>query len=326
MNDKIWTIGRILKWTEQYFRDKGIESPRLDAEVLLAHVLEKQRIYLYVHFDEPLQPAELAAYREMIKQRVLRVPVAQILGEKEFMGLTFKVTADTLVPRPDTEILVQAAVERLKAMKGEKTATGVLADESAAEEPAEGQPVGGADAEQEVAEPLHIADIGTGSGAICLSVLRYLADTVADTVDISPAARAVAEENAASLGLADRVTFHTGDLLQPLVGMTFAAILSNPPYIPEADIATLAPEVRLKEPHTALSGGQDGLDFYRRLAKEAPAMLVPGGFMAFEVGIHQAEPVAALAKANPLIARTEILPDYAGIDRVVVAWRTKECQ
>ncbi len=152
MNDKIWTIGRILKWTEQYFKDKGIESPRLDAEVLLAHVLEKQRIYLYVHFDEPLQPGELAAYREMIKKRVLRVPVAQILGEKAFMGLTFKVTADTLVPRPDTEILVQAAVDRLRAMAGE--------------------------------EPLRFADIGTGSGAICLSVLHYLAGTVADTVDI----------------------------------------------------------------------------------------------------------------------------------------------
>lgn len=289
MNDKIWTIGRILKWTEQYFKDKGIESPRLDAEVLLAHVLEKQRIYLYVHFDEPLQPGELAAYREMIKKRVLRVPVAQILGEKEFMGLTFKVTADTLVPRPDTEILVQAAVDRLRAMAGE--------------------------------EPLRFADIGTGSGAICLSVLHYLAGTMADTVDISPAARAIAEENAASLGLADRVTFHTGDLLQPLSGISFAAILSNPPYIPEADIATLAPEVRLKEPHTALSGGQDGLDFYRRLAKEAPAMLVPGGFTAFEVGIHQAGDVADLLKANPLIDRTEILPDYAGIDRVVVGWR-----
>lgn len=319
MNDKIWTIGRILKWTEQYFKDKGIESPRLDAEVLLAHVLEKQRIYLYVHFDEPLQPAELAAYREMIKQRVLHVPVAQILGEKEFMGLTFKVTADTLVPRPDTEILVQAAVERLKAMKGEAKAP---EDEALAD----GEEASSAANRDEAAvdvsqEPLRIADIGTGSGAICLSVLRYLAGTVADTVDISPAARAVAEENAASLGLQDRVTFHTGDLLQPLVGMTFAAILSNPPYIPEADIATLAPEVRLKEPHTALSGGRDGLDFYRRLAKEAPAMLVPGGFMAFEVGIHQAEPVAALAKANPLIARTEILPDYAGIDRVVVGWR-----
>ena len=289
MNDKIWTIGRILKWTEQYFKDKGIESPRLDAEVLLAHVLEKQRIYLYVHFDEPLQPGELAAYREMIKKRVLRVPVAQILGEKEFMGLTFKVTADTLVPRPDTEILVQATVDRLRAMAGE--------------------------------EPLRFADIGTGSGAICLSVLHYLSDTVADTVDISPAARAVAEENAASLGLADRITFHTGDLLQPLSGISFAAILSNPPYIPEADIATLAPEVRLKEPHTALSGGQDGLDFYRRLANEAPAMLVPGGFTAFEVGIHQAGDVADLLKANPLIDRTEILPDYAGIDRVVVGWR-----
>lgn len=289
MNDKIWTIGRILKWTEQYFKDKGIESPRLDAEVLLAHVLEKQRIYLYVHFDEPLQPGELAAYREMIKKRVMRVPVAQILGEKEFMGLTFKVTADTLVPRPDTEILVQAAVDRLRAMAGE--------------------------------EPLRFADIGTGSGAICLSVLHYLAGTVADTVDISPAARAVAEENAASLGLADRVTFHTGDLLQPLSGISFVAILSNPPYIPEADIAKLAPEVRLKEPHTALSGGQDGLDFYRRLAEEAPAMLVPGGFTAFEVGIHQAGVVADLLKANPLIDRTEILPDYAGIDRVVVGWR-----
>lgn len=289
MNDKIWTIGRILKWTEQYFKDKGIESPRLDAEVLLAHVLEKQRIYLYVHFDEPLQPGELAAYREMIKKRVLRVPVAQILGEKDFMGLTFKVTADTLVPRPDTEILVQAAVDRLRAMAGE--------------------------------EPLRFADIGTGSGAICLSVLHYLAGTVADTVDISPAARAVAEENAASLGLADRITFHTGDLLQPLSGISFAAILSNPPYIPEADIVKLAPEVRLKEPHTALSGGQDGLDFYRRLANEAPAMLVPGGFTAFEVGIHQAGDVAALLKANPLIGRTEILPDYAGIDRVVVGWR-----
>lgn len=289
MNDKIWTIGRILKWTEQYFKDKGIESPRLDAEVLLAHVLEKQRIYLYVHFDEPLQPGELAAYREMIKKRVLRVPVAQILGEKEFMGLTFKVTADTLVPRPDTEILVQAAVDRLRAMAGE--------------------------------EPLRFADIGTGLGAICLSVLHYLSGTVADTVDISPAARAVAEENAASLGLADRITFHTGDLLQPLSGISFAAILSNPPYIPEADIAKLAPEVRLKEPHTALSGGQDGLDFYRRLANEAPAMLVPGGFTAFEVGIHQAGDVADLLKANPLIDRTEILPDYAGIDRVVVGWR-----
>lgn len=295
MTNQVWTVGRILKWTENYFKEKGIESPRLDAEVLLAHVLKQERIYLYVHFDEPMEAEELAAYRECIKKRVMHVPVAHILGEKEFMGLTFKVTADTLVPRPDTEILVQAAVDRLRSLQ-----------ESGAG-----------------AEKLHIADIGTGTGAICLSVLHYLEGTMADTVDISPAARAVAEENAEALDLKDRVTFHTGDLLQPLQGMTFAAILSNPPYIPEKDIEALAPEVRLKEPHTALSGGKDGLDFYRRLAKDAPAMLTDGGFMALEVGIHQAEDVAKLAKANPLITETEILPDYAGIDRVVVAWRNR---
>lgn len=282
---ELWTIGRILKWTEQYFKGNGIESPRLDAEVLLSHILGRERIYLYVHFDEPLEPAELARYREAIKQRVQRVPVAYIIGEKEFMGLTFKVTADTLVPRPDTEILVQAAVERLRA-RGETP---------------------------------RFADIGTGSGAICLSILHFLPKAQADTVDISPAARAVAEENAAALEVADRVTFHTGDLLAPLAGQCYDAILSNPPYIPDGDIAALAPEVRLKEPRTALAGGKDGLDFYRRLTADAPAHLKDGGFLAVEVGIHQAAPVAALAV--PAFSRTEILKDYAGIERVVIAWK-----
>lgn len=282
---ELWTIGRILKWTEQYFKQKNIESPRLDAEVLLSHILGRERIYLYVHFDEPLEPAELARYREAIKQRVQRVPVAYIIGEKEFMGLTFKVTVDTLVPRPDTEILVQAAVERLRA-RGETP---------------------------------RFADIGTGSGAICLSILHFLPKAQADTVDISPAARAVAEENAAALEVADRVTFHTGDLLAPLAGQCYDAILSNPPYIPDGDIAALAPEVRLKEPRTALAGGKDGLDFYRRLTADAPALLKDGGFLAVEVGIHQAAPVATLAV--PAFSRTEILKDYAGIERVVIAWK-----
>ena len=282
---ELWTIGRILKWTEQYFKEKGIESPRLDAEVLLSHILGRERIYLYVHFDEPLEPAELARYREAIKQRVQRVPIAYIIGEKEFMGLTFKVTEDTLVPRPDTEILVQAAIERLRA-RGDAP---------------------------------RFADIGTGSGAICLSVLHFLPKAQADTVDISPAARAIAEENAAALEVADRVTFHTGDLLAPLAGQCYDAILSNPPYIPDGDIAALAPEVRLKEPHTALAGGKDGLDFYRRLMADAPALLKDGGFLAVEVGIHQAAPVAALAV--PSFSRTEILKDYAGIERVVIAWK-----
>ena len=283
----VWTIGRILKWTENFFREKGIESPRRDAEVLLAYLLQKERIYLYVHFDEPLERAELARFHEMVKKRVQRVPVAYILGEKEFMGLTFKVTSDTLVPRPDTEVLVQAAIERLKAL----------------------------------GRPAKFADIGTGTGAICLSVLHYTEDTTAATVDISPTARAVAEENAVALGLTERVTFYTGDLLEPLKEQKFAAILSNPPYIPDGDVAGLQAEVRLSEPHTALAGGADGLDFYRRLCSEGPELLENGGFMAFEVGVGQAHAVEALAKENELIARTEIIKDLAGIERVVVAYR-----
>ena len=286
--NEVWTIGRILKWTEDYFAQKGIENPRLDAEVLLSHVLQKQRIYLYVHFDEPLQAAELAAFREMIKKRIAHVPVAYILGEKEFMGLTFKVTEATLVPRPDTEILVQAGVDRLRQLGRSNP---------------------------------RIADIGTGTGAVGLSVLNFVKDAVLDTVDISPAARAVAEENAESFGLKERANFFTGDLLAPLAGQNYTAILSNPPYIPAKDIEGLAADVRNSEPHTALDGGEDGLDFYRRLCSEAPAMLAAGGFMAFEVGIDQAGDVARLAEENPLICRTEILKDYAGIERVVVAWK-----
>ena len=167
--NEIWTIGRILKWTENFFKEKGIESPRLDAEVLLGHVLEKERIYLYVHFDEPLQPQELAEYREAIKQRIRRVPVAYIIGQREFMGLTFHVTEDTLVPRPDTEILVQAAIERLKKMDGKR-----------------------------------FADIGTGTGAICLSVLHYLPQATADTVDISLPISSSTSPNNASSGVSEQ--------------------------------------------------------------------------------------------------------------------------
>ena len=284
-NGDIWTIGRILKWTEQYFGGKGVESPRLDAEVLLSHVLKKERIYLYVHFDQPMEAEELAAYKELIKQRVNHVPVAYLLGQREFMGLNFKVTPATLIPRPDTEILVQAAVERLRGR-----------------------------------EQCSFADIGTGSGAICLSVLSFVPGSSAVTVDISPEARAVAEENAENLGLSERIEFFTGDLLEPVKDRKFTAILSNPPYIPEKDIEGLQEEVRCQEPYGALSGGQDGLDFYRRLCQEAPALLEEGGFMAFEVGVGQAAKVAALAKENPLIDRTEILKDLAGIERVVIAY------
>ena len=280
-----WTIGKILKWTEQYFAEKKIDNPRLDAEVLLSHVLKKERIYLYVHFDEPLEAPELKAYRELVKGRVQHVPVAYLTGCREFMGLSFHVTPAVLIPRPETEILVQIAVERLRAKEGEKI----------------------------------FADIGTGSGAICLSVLHYVPEARAETVDISEEARTVAGQNAEQLGVADRIVFHTGDLMAPLRGKRFCAILSNPPYIPDGDIEGLPEDVRCAEPRTALAGGSDGLAFYRRLASEAADYLTEDGFLAMELGIHQAEPVRQLLEAAGRWTSVDIRKDLAGIKRVVIA-------
>ena len=290
MAHEVWTIGSILSWTQGYFTEKGIETPRLDAEVLLSHVLKKERIYLYVHFDEPLEKEELAAFRKAVAERARRVPTAYITGRREFMGLDFAVSSATLIPRPDTEILVEAAIERL----------GRLAENGR--------------------KPLRFADIGTGTGAIALSVLKYASeDVAADAVDISGAALAVARENAERLGLSACVHFHEGDLLAPLSHAAYDAILSNPPYIPDADIERLAPEVRSYEPMTALKGGEDGMDFYARLVEAAPQYLRAGGFLAVEAGIGQAQKIRALAK-EPW-GDVEILPDLAGIERVVVLWR-----
>ena len=167
-------------------------------------------------------------------------------------------------------------------------------------------------------DDLALADIGTGTGAIALSVLHYTEGTRVDAVDISPAAAEVARENAERLGLAERIEVHVGDLTAPLAGHSYDVILSNPPYIPTADIATLMPEVRGYEPHLALDGGRDGLTIYRRLAADAPALLRDGGMIAVEVGIDEARDVAALMEAHSRIVRTEILKDLAGIERVVV--------
>ena len=282
--EKIWTIGRLLQWSESFFREKGIETPRLDAEVLLAHVLEKPRIYLYVHYDQPLDPEELAAYRGFVRRRAAREPVAYLVGEREFMGLTFAVSPAVLVPQPDTEALVSEARKRLQGKSG-----------------------------------VRIADVGTGSGAIALSLLHALPDLTAAAVDVSAAALKVARENADRFGLTDRVMFYEGDLLAPLLGQTFDAVLSNPPYIPQGDIAALPPEVQA-EPRLALDGGADGLDFYRRLVREAVAFLCPDGFLAVEAGRGEAAVISELARTNGWI-EVEITKDLAGIDRVVTMRR-----
>lgn len=279
---EIWTIGSILKWTEQYFNDKGVESSRLDAEVLLSRVLGKERIYLYVHFDQPLQQMELGRFREMIKQRVKRIPVAYILGEKEFMGMDFSVSPAVLIPRPDTEILVENVIERLKKLGN-----------------------------------VHIVDIGTGSGAIAVSILANCLNVSGVAVDISSEALAVAKSNAVRHGVDMRLEFVKSDVYDSLSAGQFDAIISNPPYIPDKDIAGLEPEVK-REPYGALAGGKDGLDFYRRLIQEGIKFLKPNGFMAFEVGIYQAEDVADIGRQTGAFNHFEIIKDYGNIDRVVI--------
>lgn len=279
--NKIWTIGALLQWTQQYFAGKGIDSPRLDAEILLAHVLHKERIYLYAHYDEPMNGEELAAYRAMVKQRADRLSVAHILGIKAFMGLDFKVSEDVLIPRPETEMLVE---------------TVVAAAEGAA--PA-------------------IIDIGTGSGAIILSLLHYLPQATGTGVDISPKALAIAAENGRTLGLDGRVTWIESDLFAKVPQGTCDWLVSNPPYLTKGDMEQLQPEVR-HDPALALYGGDDGLEFYRRIAADSPAYVKAGGHCAVEIGAGQAEDVTAIFCRHGAYDHEQTVKDYGGIDRVLV--------
>lgn len=286
---KTWTIGALLKWTQQYFGDKGVENPRLDAELLLCHVLGKDRVYLYVHFDQPLQKEELAAFRALVKQRAARTPVAYILGEKGFMGLNFLVSPAVLIPRPETELLVEAVLETVKSLE---------------------QP--------------RILDLGAGSGAIIVSLLAHCPAAEGVAVDLSGEALAVAAKNAALNEVSGRLTLLQGDLFAPVdATATFDVIVSNPPYIPAADVDGLAPEVQ-KEPRLALDGGHDGLDYYRRLATDAPAHSRVGTLLALEIGIEQHETVPSLLAAAGWTVK-EVRRDYGNIPRVVLAeWKGDE--
>lgn len=280
----VWTISSLLNWTVNYFKSKNIQSARLDAEVLLSHVLRQERIYLYVHFDEPMEQNELSKFREYVKKRAQHVPIAYIIGEREFMGLPFKVTKDTLIPRPDTEILVENVLNNV-------------------------------DKDKEI----EIVDIGTGSGAIILSLLVNLPKAQGKTVDISSKAIEVAKENAVNLQVNDRCEFFVGDLFAPLNGNKFDLIVSNPPYIPQKDIATLEDDVKEYEPVSALTDGGDGLSYYRRLLSEGKAYIKENGFIALEIGIYQSNDVKQIAMDNGW-KNIKIIKDYAGIDRVVLAW------
>ena len=285
MHKEIWTIGRILQWTEQYFQSKEMDTPRLDGEVLLSHVLGKNRIYLYMNYDQPLEQEELDRFRPLVIERAKGYSVASLTGKKDFMGLTFAVNDKVLIPRPDTETLVEYVL--------------------------------GAYHQQ---DSIRILDMCTGPGTILLSLLHYLPAATGVGLDISRDALIVANQNQESFKLENRSEFYESDMFSYLEnhGELFDVIVSNPPYIRLEDKKILSPDV-LNEPHIALFGGEDGLDFYRQLANQCPHYLKPHGLVAFEVGYDQADEVKCLLDATGLYRETAFVADLSGINRVVTA-------
>jgi release factor glutamine methyltransferase len=282
-----WTILSILEWTTGYFRKYAIDSPRLDAEVLLAHSLGLKRIDLYLRYDQPLGADEREAFKRIVKRRAAREPVAQIVGRREFWGLDVVVDAHVLTPRPETERVVEVALDYLK---------------SRAAGPA-----------------LRVMDLGTGTGCIALALAHDCPAAEVVATDISPAALAVAGRNLARHRLADRIRLVAGrgmDMLDPRRAR-FDLIVSNPPYIPSADIAALEPEVRDYEPRRALDGGDDGLAAYRRIIPAAAAHLGPEGVLVLEIGWNQGAAVTRLAEHSNLYRDCRCIADYSGHDRVI---------
>lgn len=278
----------LVKVAAGHLAKKGIEGARLDAELLLAHALGVARIQLYLQFEKPLEASEVDVYREFVRRRSRREPVAYITGEREFWSLPLRVDPRVLIPRPETELLVEAALAR-------------------------GAPAG---------DGLRFLDVGTGSGAVTLALLSERPGWTAVGIDASPGALAVAADNADRLALSHRVAWRCGDFFAPVAGERFSLVVSNPPYVPTGDLAGLSPDVVRYEPRQALDGGADGLTFVRRLADEGARVVESGGWLAFEFGAGQERDVESLLGASGAWNEVAMLKDYAGLPRAAVARRT----
>lgn len=279
-----WTVLRVLEWTTQRFVDHGAGNPRLEAQVLLAHALGCDRMGLYTRFDQPLGEEELAAFRGLIRRRLAGESVAYLVGEQEFWSRPFAVDARVLVPRPDSETVIEVVLD-------------ALADRAA---------------------PLRLADLGTGSGALGITLLCELPAATGVLVDVSDDALSVARTNVQRHGLDDRVELRHGDLVQPLAGERFDVIVANLPYVPAGDIAGLDAEVRV-EPRLALDGGPDGLDLIRRLVAAAPANLASSGLLVLEHGFDQDAAVRGILDATGAFTPAATRADLAKRPRVTFA-------
>jgi release factor glutamine methyltransferase len=275
----VWTPLKLLGWTQAFFARQGIDAPRLTAELLLAHALGCDRVRLYLDFDKPLGDPELTRFRELVRQRADGEPTAYLTGVREFFGHRLAVDRRVLVPRPETELLAEAALASL--------------------------PQAGC-----------ALDLGTGSGALAIALKLGRPEARLTAVDLSADALAVARANATALGAA--VTFLEGDLFDPLpAGSRFDVVVSNPPYLPAADLSLLPAEVR-REPRVALDGGPDGLAVLRRLVRAAPAFLSPGGALLLEMHESHLEALPALCRSAGF-ASAEARRDLAGRPRLTIA-------
>ncbi len=282
-----WTVGRLLGWTTDFLKRKGSESPRLDAEVMLAHALQRQRVELYTHFNDEVAEPPRKTFRELVQRRAAGAPVAYLVGRKEFFSLAFTVCPDVLIPRPESEFVV---AEYLTATRG--------------------------------IESPRCVDVGTGSGCLAIASVHCQPGAHFVAIDISEAALAVARANAAELGVADRIDFRLGDGLEPLAGEEpFDAIIANPPYIASDEIEHLEAGVKDYEPRLALDGGAGGLVVVSRLIAGAAAHLRPGGHLILEIGSAQELPVRALIENQPGLKLAPTVYDHAKHPRVIQAAR-----
>jgi release factor glutamine methyltransferase len=277
-----WTVRSLLAWARDWLGKRGVDNARLDAELLLAHALKCDRMRLYIDIDKPLGAGELASFKKLIQRRAAREPVAYILGSREFYGRPFEVGAGVFIPRPETELLVQLALETL--------------------------PRG---------EPVRVLDLCAGSGAVGVSIAAERPEAQVDLVEAFDAAAAAAEKNAGRHA-PGRARVWRGDLYAALPErVRYRAITANPPYVASRESRQLAPEILDHEPHEALFGGEDGLDVMRRVIAGVPDWLAPGGVFATEIDPSQGERVVELSRAAGLQG-VRVERDLAGLDRHVV--------
>lgn len=288
-----WTVRRLLEWTTGFFTRKNIDPPRLSAELLLSHVLNVPRIKLYTDYERPLNEKDLAAYRELVRRAGEQEPIAYLTGKAHFFNLEFEVTRDVLIPRPDTETLVENVLQFVRHQSG--------------------------------FESPRVLDLCTGSGCIAAAIAYHLKSATVTATDSSAAAVVIARRNVERLGLTDRVIIEQGDLFDPLSRMAdaqpFHLLVSNPPYIPTSQIESLDRSVREYEPIAALDGGLDGLALHRRILAEAPQRLISGGRVYLEVAFDQGPVAELVAREFDAFDDIRILKDYGGRDRVLTARR-----